>query len=99
MQRMPRRLDEQHIRKFGQQIGKFHKACSKLRNVLPKSSKTLRTDIHTLMERLAADEKMFGGHAKAEFLEQHCELFLKHRMNYNGSSFETIPLCTAWISQ
>jgi hypothetical protein len=44
-----------HIRKFGQQIGKFHKACSKVRNVLPKSSKTLRTDIYTLMERV---EKM-----------------------------------------
>jgi len=40
-ERMPRRLDEHHIIKLGQQIGKFHKACSRVKNVLPKSSKTL----------------------------------------------------------
>jgi hypothetical protein len=96
MDRMPRRLDEKQIRKFGQQIGKFHKACSKLRNVLPKSSKTLRTDIHTLMERLDADEKMFGGRTKAELLKHHCELFLKNRLKYNASSFETIPVFIDW---
>ena len=45
LQRLPRRLDENHIKKLGQQVGKFHKACSRVKNVLPKSSKTLRTDI------------------------------------------------------
>src|ERR1700709_1255885 len=51
-ERMPRRLDEHHIRKLGQQIGKFHKACARAKNVLPKSSKTLRTDIYALMHQL-----------------------------------------------
>jgi hypothetical protein len=96
MERMPRRLEEKHIRKFGQQIGRFHKACSKLRNVLPKSSKTLRTDIHTLTERIEADEKMFGGRAKSEILKQHCELFLKNRLKYNANSFEIIPVFIDW---
>src|SRR6201996_391541 len=41
MDRMPRRSDDNHIRKLGQQVGKFHKACSRVKNVLPKSSKTL----------------------------------------------------------
>ena len=57
MQRMPRRLQEGHIRNFGKQIAKFHLACSRIRNVLPKSSKTLRTDINTLLEQLETNEK------------------------------------------
>src|SRR6202012_3262355 len=43
LERLPRRLDDEQIMKLGQQIGKFHKACSRVKNVLPKSSKTLRT--------------------------------------------------------
>ncbi len=54
-ERLPRRLEEHHIMKLGQQIGKFHKACSRAKNVLPKSSKTLRTDIYCLAA--AAGEK------------------------------------------
>lgn len=95
-ERMPRRLEEKHIRKFGQQIARFHLACSKLRNVLPKSSKTLRTDIHTLTERIEKDEKAFGGKAKADYLKSHCELFLKYRLKYNANSFETIPVFIDW---
>jgi len=95
-QRMPRRLEDRHIRKFGQQIGRFHKACSKLRNVLPKSSKTLRTDISILQERIQQDEKEFGGKAKAEILKHHCELFLKNRLKLNANTFETIPVFIDW---
>ena len=95
-QRMPRRLEDRHIRKFGQQIGRFHKACSKLRNVLPKSSKTLRTDISILQERIQQDEKEFGGKAKAEILKHHCELFLKNRLRLNANTFETIPVFIDW---
>ncbi len=94
--RMPKRLDEKHIRKFGQQIGRFHKACSKLRNVLPKSSKTLRTDISILMDRIKQDDSEFGGKAKADMLTHHCELFLKNRLKLNANTFETIPVFIDW---
>jgi Ser/Thr protein kinase RdoA (MazF antagonist) len=96
LQRMPKRLEESNIRKFGQQIGKFHKACSRLRNVLPKSSKTLRTDIHALMERIKADEKQFGGAGHAEYLLHHCDLFLKNRFKLNVGEFEIIPVFIDW---
>lgn len=96
MQRLPKRLDEKLIRRFGQQIGRFHKACSKLRNNLPKSSKTLRTDIYTLMERVEADEKQFGTRAQADMIKYHCELFLKNRLKTNAASFETIPVFIDW---
>jgi Ser/Thr protein kinase RdoA (MazF antagonist) len=96
IQRMPRRLEEFHIRKFGQQIGKFHKACSKLRNVLPKSSKTLRTDIHILIERLLRHPNDFGTKAEAEMVKEHCDAFLRNRIKTNAGSFETIPVFIDW---
>jgi hypothetical protein len=96
MQRMPRRLQEGHIRNFGKQIGKFHLACSRIRNVLPKSSKTLRTDINTLLDQLETSEKRFGSKENIELIRYHCEQFLKNRNKCNAGSFETIPVFIDW---
>jgi hypothetical protein len=96
MQRMPRRLQEGHIRNFGKQIAKFHLACSRIRNVLPKSGKTLRTDINTLLEQLETNEKKFGTKAQAELIKYHCEQFLKNRTKCNAGSFEIIPVFIDW---
>src|SRR5882757_9993939 len=92
MQRMPRRLQERHIRNFGRQIGKFHLACSRIRNVLPKSGKTLRTDINTLLEQLDSNEKKIGTKAQVELVKYHCEQFLRNRTKCNAGSFEIIPV-------
>ena len=96
LERMPKRLDDYHIRKFGQQIGKFHRACSRLKNILPKSSKTLRTDIYALQQQLEVNEKNFGSAMQVDFLKYHCDLFLKNRSNYNMKSFEIIPVFIDW---
>ena len=96
MQRMPRRLQEGHIRNFGKQIAKFHLACSRIRNVLPKSGKTLRTDINTLLEQLQTNEKQFGNKGQGELIKHHCEQFLKNRTKCNAGSFEIIPVFIDW---
>jgi Ser/Thr protein kinase RdoA (MazF antagonist) len=96
LNRLPRRLDDNHIKKLGQQVGKFHKACSRVKNVLPKSSKTLRTDISTLLGQLNSNEKQFGSAMQVDFLKYHCETFLKNRSKYNMSSFEIIPVFIDW---
>ncbi len=96
MQRLPRRLEESTIKSMGRQIGKFHLACSRIKNVLPKSSKTLRTDINTLQEQLEKNEKKFGTRQQIELLNKHCELFLKNRNKCNAGSFELIPVFIDW---
>ena len=96
LQRLPRRLEENHIKKLGQQVGKFHKACSRVKNVLPKSSKTLRTDIWALQQQIETNPKQFGSGMQADFLKYHCETFLKNRSKYNMSSFEIIPVFIDW---
>jgi hypothetical protein len=96
LDRLPRRLEDYHIIKLGQQVGKFHKACSRVKNVLPKSSKTLRTDIFSLQQQLEANEKKFGTAMQVDFLKYHCDMFLKNRSNYNMKSFEIIPVFIDW---
>ena len=91
IERFPKRLNEVQIRKFGQQIAKFHRACSRLKNVLPKSSKTLRTDIQMLMRQISKNDSQFG-RLHADYLKYHCESFLKNRLKYNAGSFENIPV-------
>jgi hypothetical protein len=96
MQRLPPRLDEPLIKSLGRQIGKFHLACSRIRNVLPKSSKTLRTDINVLQEQLVTNERRYGTRMQVDFLKYHCELFLKNRTKCNAGSFELIPVFIDW---
>lgn len=96
MQRLPRRLEDNQIKSFGRQIGKFHLACSRIRNVLPKSSKTLRTDINTLLEQLSTNEKKFGNRMQADLIRYHCEQFLRNRLKCNANTFETIPVFIDW---
>src|ERR1700709_397726 len=69
MQRLPNRLEESHIKSFGRQIAKFHLACSRVRNVLPKSTKTLRTDINTLLEQVDTNDRKFGTRSQADLLK------------------------------
>jgi hypothetical protein len=63
---------------------------------LPKSSKTLRTDIYDLQRQLEKDEHKFGSRMQVDLLKYHCEQFLKNRSRYNMSSFEIIPVFIDW---
>lgn len=96
LKRSPKRLNEDQIMKFGNQIGRFHRSCSRLKNVLPKSSKTLRTDINILMRQIRRNPALFGPPETAHFLKHHCESFLQNRQKLNAASFETIPVFIDW---
>ena len=96
-QRLPRRLDEHHIRALAKQFAKFHKACFRIKNVIPKSSKTLGTDIRLLLEQLETTPEKFGTAEQLAMIKQHCEVFLKNRAKYNAiGSLGTIPVFIDW---
>src|SRR5690606_2874248 len=64
---------------------------------LPKSSKTLSTDINTLLRQLnsAKFKKRFSAD-DIDLIRHHCETFLKNRLLYNAGAFETIPVFIDW---
>ncbi|KAA8485034.1 hypothetical protein BDE36_2256 [Arcticibacter tournemirensis] len=94
--RLPKRLSEAQIRVFGQQIGKFHKACSRIRNVLPQSSKTLSTDIKVLLRQTANRRNTTFDPDQKGIIRQHCEAFQKNRLRLRADKFENIPVFIDW---
>ncbi|WP_207533879.1 hypothetical protein [Desertivirga arenae] len=95
-ERLPRRLDESQIRKLGEQMGRFHKACSSAKSVLPKSSKTLRTDINVLLKQLSRKTQRQFDEPQKEILRSHCEKFLVNRLKCKADAFESIPVFIDW---
>ena len=96
LDRLPKRLEEDHIRKLGEQIGRFHKACSSAKSVLPKSSKTLRTDINILLKQLSRKTQKQFDEPQKEMLRHHCEQFLVNRLKCKADAFESIPVFIDW---
>jgi len=96
MERLPRKLDEIAIKSLGRQMAKFHLACTRIKNVIPKSGKTLRTDINALSTLVDKNPKAFGSRMHADLIKYHCEQFLKNRLKCNVGTFELIPIFIDW---
>lgn len=96
MERLPRRLDDAAIKSLGRQMAKFHLACTRIKNVIPKSGKTLRTDINALMALVDKNPKEFGTRMHADLIKYHCDQFLKNRLKCNVGTFELIPVFIDW---
>ncbi|MDX9883060.1 MAG: hypothetical protein RBS73_13440 [Prolixibacteraceae bacterium] len=94
--KLPRRLDEKLIKKLGRELARFHIACTNVSNQLPKSSKSLATDIHQLIRQV--DKCGFcEDPLHEETIKRHCEFFLNNadKVNY-ATGFETIPVFVDW---
>ena len=95
-EKMPRRLEEHHIRTLGSQIAKFHKACASVSTVMPKSSKTLRSDVQDLLSMLNTETGRYEHRMHIETLRRQCNLFLKHRKEMVANAVETMPVFLDW---
>ncbi|MFT4031932.1 MAG: hypothetical protein QM669_05900 [Siphonobacter sp.] len=96
LQKLPRRLDESQIRKLGAEIARFHKACSRVSTVLPKSSKTLRSDVHDLLAILETETGQYEHRMHIEDLKKQCHIFLENHQKLVDQSVETMPVFVDW---
>ncbi|MBO0938379.1 hypothetical protein J2I47_17640 [Fibrella sp. HMF5335] len=96
LDRMPRRLDETHIRKLGNEMARFHLACARASSVLPKYAKTLRSDIQGLLDLLNTEAGKAEHHAHADAIRHHCQLFLENRQKLVAKTVETMPVFVDW---
>lgn len=94
--RLPRRLEEHHIIKLGEQIALFHKACHYTRNTLPPSSKTLVTDIDHISRILETEYGRYEHRMHIDEIREQCDLFLENFSKLNAESFEKIPVFVDW---
>ncbi|QJW89799.1 hypothetical protein HNV11_10625 [Spirosoma taeanense] len=94
--KLPRRLDEHQIQALGRQIAKFHQACARVSTVLPKSSKTLRSDIWDMLDMLETETGQFEHRMHVDELKRQCELFLTNRQKLVAKTVETMPVFVDW---
>ena len=94
--KLPRRLEEKHIKKLGRELARFHKACTNVSNQLPHSSKNVIIDIQRLKRSIYKEEiKMCDSHR--DMILRHADCFLENadKANYM-TEIETIPVFVDW---
>jgi len=94
--RCPRRFNEEQIEKFAEQLALFHKACFNIRKTLPPSSKTLKTDIETLVQYLETDDGRYEHRMHEGILRDQCNLLLQQFEIFRHSGVERIPVFVDW---
>jgi len=94
--RLPRRLEETQIVKLAVQIALFHKACHNTRNTLPKSSKTLRTDIDHLLRIIETEEGKFEHRMHLDEIKDQSALFIQNTQILKSPEFDKIPVFVDW---
>lgn len=93
--RLPRRLEESDIVKLARELALFHKACNNVKKSLPTSSKTLYTDIESLL-------KILDGNCQpellknAELIREHCNCFIENTEKIGYKCLSKIPVFVDW---
>ncbi len=95
-ERLPKRLSDNQVRVFGQEMAKFHKMCAKLAPVLPHSSKNLQKDIMQLMRNLENPEHAEQFRGNVDLIREQCNIFLKNIDELGFNSFPKIPVFVDW---
>ena len=94
--KLPKRLNEEQIVTFGNQMGQFHAACEKVRHTLPPSSKTLMVDIDDLLVYLGTDEGRFEHFMYRDLIIEHAEKFKQNFAHLGADKLTRIPVFMDW---
>lgn len=94
--RMPRRLDDEQIVKFAEQIALFHKACDNIRNTLPQSSKTLKTDTDHLLRIIETDYGKYEHRMHLDDIKKQSDVFVENSLLLKADEFDKIPVFIDW---
>lgn len=95
-EKLPRRLEEYHIKALGRELALFHKACSEVRTVLPPSSITVIKDVENLLDILDSPTGKCEHGRHEEVIREQCYTFLNNLEKLNYKSIETIPVFIDW---
>ena len=87
---------EQQIAILGEELAKFHLACFKIRNTLPRSSKKIFDDIEHLLELLETDKGKYEHRQNIESIKNQCDLLLENTHKLKVESFDSIPVFVDW---
>jgi Ser/Thr protein kinase RdoA (MazF antagonist) len=93
---LPRRLETKHIKALGKEFATFHQACSQVKNTLPKSSKTLYSDLEHLLEILNSDFGKYEHRGYVDTIKAQIDTFFENTQQLGLSEVEKIPVFVDW---
>lgn len=94
--KLPRRLEKEHIISLGEQFAHFHQACTSIHNTLPASSKTLKIDIDHLLEIINTELGQYEYRLHHEFIQEHCQQFFDSCAALDINKLPEIPVFLDW---
>lgn len=94
--RLPRRLEDHHITKLGEQFALFHQAGHDIRHTLPVSSKTMQTDVDHLRSIIKTDLGQYEHRYMQDVIEKHCEQFSNSWQTLGAGALPRIPVFLDW---
>lgn len=92
----PKILNEDQIKKCGEQLAKFHLQCKRITNVLPPWSKTMKSDIKHLLEIAESDLGKFEYRLFNESLLKQTDIFFENMEKIGASDFPSLPVFVDW---
>ena len=93
-EKLPARLSDRHIKAMAEELAGFHKACTSVRNTLPASSKSMKSDIQELLTYLKTPQGYYEHGVAKDIIKHQCELFLDF---YAKTEFENIPVIPVFV--
>jgi Ser/Thr protein kinase RdoA (MazF antagonist) len=95
-ERLPRRLDDFHIKKLGSEFANFHKTCHEIRHTLPTSSKTMKVDLDHLLEILNTDLGQYEHRGHIDEIKKQVDLCIENINELNANQLPKIPVFVDW---
>lgn len=95
-QKPDRRQSKEQISILGRELAKFHLACHKVKNTLPKKYKLINDDIHDLLEILGTEKGEFMHSGHEDTIRQQCNLFLENSEKIGLADLPSIPVFVDW---
>ena len=95
-QMLPKRLDDNQIEILGGELARFHKTCSRLTNILPDWSKTLKSDMDHLLRILETPEGQFQHRGHIEEIREQVRIFDANMIALDAHGWDAIPVFVDW---
>ena len=93
---LPKILNVEQIKKLGEEVACFHKACHQVSHLLPPSSKTLRTDIEHLLAILDTEHGQYEHRGHIDVIKEQCDCFFEETKKLRVEEMVDIPVFVDW---
>ena len=94
--RLPGRLQEDTIQRLGESVAHFHKACHSVRNTLPPSSKTFKSDIEHLKSYIKTPKGKQEHKGRIDVLNRQSDILLENTDKLNSDKLHRVPVFVDW---